>query len=136
MPDGEVHQLGEAIHRWCRVICSDPLLGGPEHGFGMLALGGSLQNAVVLDDTRVINREGLRFSDEFVRHKALDLIGDLALLGLPVQGHFKAMRSGHALHHALVAEIRANPSCWTVEVPDTEPVAADTRIPVLQPARS
>jgi UDP-3-O-[3-hydroxymyristoyl] N-acetylglucosamine deacetylase len=99
-----------------------------------LALGGSLQNAVVLDDTRVINREGLRFPDEFVRHKAVDLIGDLALLGLPVQGHFKAMRSGHSLHHALVAEIRANPSCWTVEVPDTEALAADARIPVLQPA--
>jgi UDP-3-O-[3-hydroxymyristoyl] N-acetylglucosamine deacetylase len=82
-----------------------------------LALGGSLANAIVLDDESVLNREGLRFRDEFVRHKALDLIGDLALLGLPLQGHVKAECSGHALHRALVAEIRANPSCWTIEVP-------------------
>ncbi|MCE2391806.1 MAG: UDP-3-O-acyl-N-acetylglucosamine deacetylase [Proteobacteria bacterium] len=82
-----------------------------------LARGGSLQNAVVLDDERVLNRDGLRFPDEFVRHKALDLIGDLALLGLPIQGHVKAVRAGHALHQALVAEIRANPSCWTVDAP-------------------
>jgi UDP-3-O-[3-hydroxymyristoyl] N-acetylglucosamine deacetylase len=85
-----------------------------------LARGGSLQNAIVLDERRVLNREGLRFPDEFVRHKALDLIGDLALLGLPLQGHVKAIRSGHALHHALVAQIRANPGCWTVESPATE----------------
>ena len=94
-----------------------------------LAQGGSLQNAVVLDDARVLNREGLRFPDEFVRHKALDLIGDLSLLGLPVQGHFKVMRGGHALHHALVAEIRANPACWTVEVP-----AQTGPVPTLEPA--
>jgi len=82
-----------------------------------LALGGSLQNAIVLDGERIMNHEGLRFPDEFARHKVLDLVGDLALLGLPLQGHVKAIRSGHGLHHALVAEIRANPSCWTVEVP-------------------
>ncbi len=82
-----------------------------------LALGGSLQNAIVLDDRGVLNREGLRFPEEFVRHKALDLLGDIALLGLRLCGHVKAMRSGHALHQALVAEIRANPDCWTVEVP-------------------
>jgi len=80
-----------------------------------LALGGSMQNAIVLDERRVLNPEGLRFKDEFARHKALDLIGDLALLGLPVQGHFKAVRSGHALHQALVAELRANPACWSIE---------------------
>ena len=91
-----------------------------------LALGGSLQNAIVLDDERVLNRSGLRFPDEFVRHKMLDMVGDLALLGLPLQGHVKAMRSGHALNQALVAEIRANPSCWTVEVPG---VAGPERIP-------
>ena len=93
-----------------------------------LALGGSLQNAIVLDDERVLNREGLRFPDEFVRHKVLDLIGDLALLGLPLQGHVQAMRSGHALHQALVAQVRANPDCWTVEVPGT-------REAELEPAR-
>ena len=99
-----------------------------------MALGGSLQNAIVLDDSSVLNREGLRFPDEFVRHKLLDLIGDLALLGLPLQGHVKAVRSGHGLHRALLAEIRANPSCWSVEVPGRpEPVAATAaaRIPRL-----
>lgn len=99
-----------------------------------LALGGSLQNAIVLDDSSVLNREGLRFPDEFVRHKLLDLVGDLALLGLPLQGHVKAVRSGHGLHRALLAEIRANPSCWTVEVPGmAEPLPATdpVRIPRL-----
>ncbi len=102
-----------------------------------LALGGSLQNAIVLDDRRVLNREGLRFPDEFVRHKMLDLIGDLALLGLPLQGHVQAIRSGHALHQALVAQIRANPDCWTVEVPsapDTEPVETEYRPRVRVPS--
>jgi len=98
-----------------------------------LALGGGLQNAIVLDDQRVLNPEGLRFSDEFVRHKVLDLVGDLALLGLPIQAHIKAHRSGHALHQALVAEIRANPSCWSIEVPasvpEVEGSAARVRIP-------
>ena len=92
-----------------------------------LALGGSLQNAIVLDDTRVLNSQGLRFADEFVRHKILDLIGDLALLGLPLQGHVKASCSGHGLHQTLVAEIRANPDCWTVEVPTTVPEEAAYR---------
>ncbi len=102
-----------------------------------LARGGSLQNAIVVDEARVLNREGLRFPNEFVRHKVLDLIGDLALLGLPLQGHVKAMRSGHALHQALVAEIRANPSCWTVEVPGgmtPEPSERPARVPRLIPA--
>ncbi len=101
-----------------------------------LALGGSLQNAIVLDETRVLNREGLRFPDEFARHKVLDLVGDLALLGLPLQAHVKAMRSGHALHQALVAEIRANPDCWSVDVPgaETEREPARLGVPRLRPA--
>jgi UDP-3-O-[3-hydroxymyristoyl] N-acetylglucosamine deacetylase len=97
-----------------------------------LGLGGSLQNAVVLDGRAVLNREGLRFPDEFVRHKALDLIGDLALLGLPIRGHVTAMRGGHNLHRALVAEIRANPSCWTVEVPG-DAVETPARLPAPVP---
>jgi UDP-3-O-[3-hydroxymyristoyl] N-acetylglucosamine deacetylase len=105
-----------------------------------LARGGSLQNAIVLDDQRVLNREGLRFPDEFVRHKLLDLVGDLALLGLPLQGHVSAMRSGHTLHQALLAEIRANPSCWTVEipgrsVPEGEAPEAAASVSGLRPAR-
>ena len=103
-----------------------------QHG---LALGGSLANAVVLDDTKVLNPEGLRFKDEFARHKALDLIGDLALLGVPLQGHVKAVRGGHQLHQALVAEIRANPSCWTLETPGAERELAPES-PVLQPVLS
>jgi UDP-3-O-[3-hydroxymyristoyl] N-acetylglucosamine deacetylase len=102
-----------------------------------LALGGSLQNALVLDDEHILNQGGLRFPDEFVRHKMLDLIGDLALLGLPLQAHVKAMRSGHALNQALVAELRANPSCWTVEVPEiATPERLDERTRIRLPRLS
>ncbi|MBU0675916.1 MAG: UDP-3-O-acyl-N-acetylglucosamine deacetylase [Proteobacteria bacterium] len=77
-----------------------------------LALGGSLENAVVMDQSRVLNTEGLRFTDEFVRHKVLDLIGDLALLGCPIVGHVIASRPGHGQHLALMKEIIAHPECW------------------------
>ena len=70
-----------------------------------LARGASLQNTVVLDENRVLNGEGLRFADEFVRHKALDLLGDLALLGMPLKGHVRVVRGGHALHQRLVAHL-------------------------------
>jgi UDP-3-O-[3-hydroxymyristoyl] N-acetylglucosamine deacetylase len=70
-----------------------------------LALGGSLGNAVVLDDERVINKEGLRSPDEFVKHKVLDAIGDLALLGMPIIGHFVAYKSGHKLNNLLLKEL-------------------------------
>lgn len=70
-----------------------------------LALGGSLGNAVVLDDQRVINKEGLRFPDEFVKHKILDAVGDLALLGMPIIGHFVAYKSGHKLNNLLLKEL-------------------------------
>ncbi len=81
------------------------------HGQG-LALGGSLDNAVVLDDEGVINEEGLRFSDEFARHKVLDCLGDLALAELPIFGHFYAYRPGHRLNVALVRELYANRHAW------------------------
>jgi len=71
-----------------------------------LARGGSLANTVVLDDQGVVNEEGLRFADEFVRHKVLDLIGDLALLGMPLRGHVRVERGGHALHQKLVGALR------------------------------
>jgi len=77
-----------------------------------LALGGSLENAVVLDDKTIISGP-LRFSDEFVRHKILDLIGDLCLLGSPVFGHFKAHKAGHALHLKAIHFILNNPEFWT-----------------------
>jgi UDP-3-O-[3-hydroxymyristoyl] N-acetylglucosamine deacetylase len=72
-------------------------------GFGR---GGSLDNAVLLDERGVMNREGLRWPDELVRHKVLDLIGDLALLGVDVEGHVRVHKGGHALHQALVAELQ------------------------------
>ena len=69
------------------------------------ARGASLENTVVLDSSRVLNRSGLRFPDEFVRHKVLDLLGDLALLGARLEGHVRVKRGGHALHQQLVAEL-------------------------------
>jgi UDP-3-O-[3-hydroxymyristoyl] N-acetylglucosamine deacetylase len=75
-----------------------------------LALGGSLENAVVLDDLRVINPEGLRMPDEFVRHKVLDAVGDLALAGRPIVGHFVAHRAGHELNQRLVREMLGDPA--------------------------
>ena len=74
-----------------------------------LGLGGDLDNTVVLDADRVINPTGLRFRDEFVRHKALDLIGDLALLGVELEGEVRVERGGHALHQRLVSAILTQP---------------------------
>lgn len=77
-----------------------------------LALGGSLKNAVVIGDDDILNEEGLRYTDEFVRHKVLDLIGDLALLGMPLIGRIKAYRSGHALNQSLVTKVLKTPRRW------------------------
>ena len=77
-----------------------------------LAQGGGLDNAVVLDEYRVLNGDGLRYSDEFVRHKVLDAIGDLYLLGHPLLASFTAHKSGHALNNALARELLANPDAW------------------------
>ena len=76
------------------------------------ALGGSLKNAVVIGQQGVINEEGLRFADEFARHKVLDLLGDLALLGCRLLGHVEAVKSGHGQHLALLQAIVAHPECW------------------------
>jgi UDP-3-O-[3-hydroxymyristoyl] N-acetylglucosamine deacetylase len=86
-----------------------------------LARGGSLDNAVVVDDFNILNPEGLRFPDEFVRHKILDAIGDLALLGMPVIGHFTAVKSGHSLNHQLVVKTLAEADACEV----VQPRAAD-----------
>lgn len=80
-----------------------------------LARGGNLDNTVVMDEQRVLNEDGLRWSDEFVRHKILDLVGDLSLIGLPLAGHVIAVRGGHALHTGLVEEILAHPEAWVIE---------------------
>ncbi len=79
-----------------------------------LALGGSLNNAVVLDDEKVINKEGLRCPDEFVKHKVLDAIGDLYLLGMPIIGHFIAYKSGHKLNNLLLRELLVRSDCWRI----------------------
>ena len=73
-----------------------------------LALGGSLDNAVVISETGVLNNK-LRFEDEFVRHKILDAVGDLALLGHPILGHFEATKAGHALHAAVARKLVETP---------------------------
>ncbi|MDP2706213.1 MAG: UDP-3-O-acyl-N-acetylglucosamine deacetylase [Burkholderiales bacterium] len=77
-----------------------------------LALGGSLDNAIVLDEYRVLNNDGLRYDDEFVKHKVLDAIGDLYLLGHPVIGMFAAHKSGHALNNALLRRLLEQQGAW------------------------
>ena len=79
-----------------------------------LALGGGLDNAVVLDEYRVLNADGLRFADEFIRHKLLDAIGDLYLMGKPLLGAFTAHKSGHALNNQLVRAVLADRSAFEV----------------------
>ena len=83
-----------------------------------LARGGSLDNTVVLDANQVINPGGLRWPDEFVRHKVLDLVGDLALLGLPIQGHVRVERGGHSLHLDLVRAILSTRKSWSLTGPE------------------
>jgi len=78
------------------------------------ALGASLENTLVVTDKRVLNPEGLRFSDEFVRHKALDAIGDLALAGAPILGAYRSIRGGHKLNHAVLTALIADPTAWTI----------------------
>lgn len=77
-----------------------------------LGRGGSLDNAIVVDDFRVLNAEGLRFDDEFVKHKALDAVGDLYLAGHPIIGAFRGHKSGHALNNLLVRELLEDASAW------------------------
>jgi UDP-3-O-[3-hydroxymyristoyl] N-acetylglucosamine deacetylase len=77
-----------------------------------LALGGGLDNAVVLDEYRVLNADGLRFADEFIRHKVLDAIGDIYLLGKPLLGAYSAHKSGHALNNQLLRALLADATAW------------------------
>lgn len=89
-----------------------------------LAQGGSLENAIVIDGYRLLNEDGLRYSNEFVRHKVLDTIGDLALFGMPVLGKVKLHRSGHALNTKLVRTVLSNPKAYQVFVPRVAGVEA------------
>lgn len=77
-----------------------------------LALGASLENAVGMDENGVLNKEGLRYSNEFVRHKIVDIIGDMTLLGCPILGHIVAYKSGHSQHLSLMEKIAATPESW------------------------
>ncbi len=136
-----------------RIVFAHPLIGEQERSFSMnqpgyelgiapartfgfidevemlrkngLVRGGSLGNAIVLTRTGVMNPEGLRFPDEFCRHKILDLIGDLAMFGRPLVGHVVADRAGHAMHIALVSRLLREKSAWKV-----------VRYPRVVPAKS
>lgn len=79
-----------------------------------LALGGSLENVIVLDDKKVLNPEGLRFGDEFVRHKILDAIGDMALVGMPILGRYEAYAGSHALNHQLTVALLAEAANYEI----------------------
>jgi len=91
----------------------------PLRAMGLIR-GGSLENAIVLTNDGVMNGP-LRFDDEFGRHKALDLIGDLALVGLPLLARVEAHKAGHALHTQLVSNLLADPSLWTITTEDERP---------------
>jgi len=79
-----------------------------------LALGGSLDNAIVLDDSRIMNEDGLRYEDELVKHKILDAVGDLYLLGTGLIGAFKGFKSGHTLNNRLLQSLLATPAAWEI----------------------
>ena len=85
-----------------------------------LALGGGLDNAIVMDDYKVLNSDGLRYNDEFVKHKILDAMGDLYLVGKPLIAAYSAFRSGHALNNKLLRELLAHPDAWEVVTFDNE----------------
>lgn len=138
-----------------RIVFNHPLIGEQERSFSMnpsayesgiapartfgfidevemlrksgLVRGGSLENAIVLTKTGVMNPEGLRFPDEFCRHKILDLIGDLAMFGRPLVGHVVADRAGHAMHIALVSRLLREKSAWKiVRYPGIVPAKTET----------
>ena len=85
------------------------------------ALGASFENTLVVSEDRVLNPEGLRFADEFVRHKVLDAIGDLALAGQPLLAAYKTIRGGHRLNHAVLSALMADPRAWRVVDAESEP---------------
>ena len=95
-----------------------------------LALGGSLENAIVIGETGVLNQK-LRFEDEFVRHKILDAVGDLSLIGHPVVGHLEASKAGHALHAQLARAVLDSPDAWTLVTLPQLPVVT---LPAPMPA--
>jgi UDP-3-O-[3-hydroxymyristoyl] N-acetylglucosamine deacetylase len=99
-----------------------------------LALGGSMDNAIVLDDYRVLNEDGLRYEDEFVKHKILDAIGDLYLLGHSLIGAFYGYKSGHALNNKLLRALIAEPAAWEYATFEDEEAASTSPISYANPA--
>ncbi|MBL4851413.1 MAG: UDP-3-O-acyl-N-acetylglucosamine deacetylase [Gammaproteobacteria bacterium] len=96
-----------------------------------LALGGSMENAIVVDDYRILNEDGLRYDDEFVKHKVLDAIGDLYLLGHSLIGAFSGHKSGHALNNRLLRELLSNEEAWEIVTFDeSEPAPISFTQPV------
>lgn len=89
-----------------------------------LARGGSLDNAIVIGDFRILNEGGLRYEKEFVRHKIIDAIGDLYLLGRPILGHFKGIRSGHAMNNLLLRKLLARSDAWEL-VENSHPATSE-----------
>jgi UDP-3-O-[3-hydroxymyristoyl] N-acetylglucosamine deacetylase len=143
-----------------RIVFDHPLIGEQERSFSMnqpgyergiapartfgfidevemlrksgLVRGGSLENAIVLTRTGVMNPEGLRFPDEFCRHKILDLIGDLVMFGRPLLGHVVADRAGHAMHIALVSRLLREKSAWKlVRAPRATPAESRNDAPAI-----
>ncbi|MFM8865751.1 MAG: UDP-3-O-acyl-N-acetylglucosamine deacetylase [Limnohabitans sp.] len=98
-----------------------------------LALGGGLDNAIVMDDYKVLNADGLRYDDEFVKHKILDAIGDLFVIGKPLLAAYSAFRSGHAMNNRLLRELLSNPDAWE-EVSFEHEAQAPRGFAALQPA--
>jgi UDP-3-O-[3-hydroxymyristoyl] N-acetylglucosamine deacetylase len=86
------------------------------------ALGASFENTLVVTESRVLNPEGLRYQDEFVRHKALDAVGDLTLAGAPLLGAYRSVRGGHKLNHAVLCALMADPTAWAYVDAETAPV--------------
>lgn len=99
------------------------------------ALGASLENTVVLAEDRVLNTEGLRFADEFVRHKALDAVGDISLAGLPLLGAYRSCCGGHKLNHSVITALIADRSAWTiVEAGESHAARGQAELPASCPA--
>ncbi len=94
------------------------------------ALGASLENTIALDDDRILNCEGLRYEDEFVRHKIIDAIGDLALVGMPILGAFRSYRGGHRLNHLVLEAMFADEESWTTVRAPYQPDRGHAELPV------
>ncbi len=96
-----------------------------------LARGGSVDNAIVVDENQILNRDGLRYEDEFVRHKMLDAIGDLYLLGHSLIGEFRAYKSGHGLNNTILRALIAQPDAWEVVTFGDHDAAPISYLPTL-----